>query len=187
MNIEEEINKIINDDQIDYSEDYADCLELMVRLRSLDENDMEYNHIYEEFSKAFSKLNSEEQKNIRKVYELDDAIFEEIAKSDDLQYDYDLKNKISKIASSLPIEYTKYFIDILPRDYYIYSFAFVVASNLIKLYKKDRDFALQVLKELINIDLKVNAYKYYQELENLDLVTTDGLKNLTRNIKRRCK
>ena len=37
---------------------------------------------------------SEEQKNIRKVYELDDAIFEEIAKSDDLQYDYDLKNKI---------------------------------------------------------------------------------------------
>ena len=99
----------------------------------------------------------------------------------------DLKNKISKIASSLPIEYTKYFIDILPRDYYIYSFAFVVASNLIKLYKKDRDFALQVLKELINIDLKVNAYKYYQELENLDLVTTDGLKNLTRNIKRRCK
>ena len=54
MNIEEEINKIINDDQIDYSEDYADCLELMVRLRSLDENDMEYNHIYEEFSKAFS-------------------------------------------------------------------------------------------------------------------------------------
>lgn len=99
----------------------------------------------------------------------------------------DLKNKISKIASTLPIEYTKYFIDILPRDYYIYSFAFVVASNLIKLYKKDRDFALQVLKELINIDLKVNAYKYYQELENLDLVTTDGLKNLTRNIKRRCK
>ena len=72
-------------------------------------------------------------------------------------------------------------------NYYIYSFAFVVASNLIKLYKKDRDFALQVLKELINIDLKVNAYKYYQELENLDLVTTDGLKNLTRNIKRRCK
>ncbi len=94
MNIEEEINKIINDDQSDYSEDYADCLELMVRLRSLDENDMEYNHIYEKFSKAFSKLNPEEQKNIRKVYELDDAIFEEIAKSDDLQYDYDLKNKI---------------------------------------------------------------------------------------------
>ena len=78
-------------------------------------------------------------------------------------------------------------IDILPRDYYIYSFAFVVASNLIKLYKKDRDFAFLILKELINIDLKVNAYKYYQELENLDLVTTDGLKNLTRNIKRRCK
>ena len=52
------------------------------------------NDIYEEFSKAFSKLNPEEQKNIRKVYELDDAIFEEIAKSDDLQYDYDLKNKI---------------------------------------------------------------------------------------------
>lgn len=99
----------------------------------------------------------------------------------------DLKNKISKIASSLPIEYTKYFINILPRDYYIYSFAFVVASNLIKLYKKDRDFAFLILKELINIDLKVNAYKYYQELENLDLVTTDGLKNLTRNIKRRCK
>lgn len=49
MNIEDEINKILNDDQIDYSEDYADCLELMVRLRSLDENDMEYNHIYEEF------------------------------------------------------------------------------------------------------------------------------------------
>ena len=65
MNIEDEINKILNDDQIDYSEDYADCLELMVRLRSLDENDMEYNHIYEEFSKAFSKLNSEEQKHIR--------------------------------------------------------------------------------------------------------------------------
>lgn len=40
MNIEDEINKILNDDQIDYSEDYADCLELMVRLRSLDENDM---------------------------------------------------------------------------------------------------------------------------------------------------
>ena len=99
----------------------------------------------------------------------------------------DLKNKISKIASTLPIEYTKYFIDILPRDYYIYSFAFVVASNLIKLYKKDRDFAFLILKELINIDLKVNAYKYYQELENLDLITTDGLKNLTRNIKRRCK
>lgn len=99
----------------------------------------------------------------------------------------DLKNKINKIASTLPIEYTKYFIDILPRDYYIYSFAFVVASNLIKLYKKDRDFAFLILKELINIDLKVNAYKYYQELENLDLVTTDGLKNLTRNIKRRCK
>lgn len=58
MNIEDEINKILNDDQIDYSEDYTDCLELMVRLRSLDENDMEYNHIYEEFSKAFSKLNS---------------------------------------------------------------------------------------------------------------------------------
>ncbi len=94
MNIEDEINKILNDDQIDYSEDYADCLELMVRLRSLDENDMEYNHIYEEFSKAFSKLNPEEKTNIRKVYELDDAIFEEIAKSDDLQYDYDLKNKI---------------------------------------------------------------------------------------------
>ena len=94
MNIEDEINKILNDDPIDYSEDYADCLELMVRLRSLDENDMEYNHIYEEFSKAFSKLNPEEQKNIRKVYELDDAIFEEIAKSDDLQYDYDSKNKI---------------------------------------------------------------------------------------------
>ena len=35
---------------------------------------MEYNHIYEEFSKAFSKLNPEEQTNIRKVYELDDAI-----------------------------------------------------------------------------------------------------------------
>lgn len=94
MNIEDEINKILNDDQIDYSEDYADCLELMVRLRSLDENDMEYNHIYEEFSKAFSKLSPEEQTNIRKVYELDDEIFEEIAKSDDLQYDYDLKNKI---------------------------------------------------------------------------------------------
>ena len=98
MNIKDEINKILNDDQIDYSEDYADCLELMVRLRSLDENDMEYNHIYEEFSKAFSKLNPEEQTNIRKVYELDDAIFEEIAKSDDLQYDYDLKNKIKKAA-----------------------------------------------------------------------------------------
>ena len=83
MNIEDEINKILNDDQIDYSEDYADCLELMVILRSLDENDMEYNHIYEEFSKAFSKLNPEEQTNIRKVYELDDAIFEEITKSDD--------------------------------------------------------------------------------------------------------
>lgn len=94
MNIEDEINKIINDDPIDYSEEYADCLELMVRLRSLDENDMEYNHVYEKFSKAFSKLNPEEQTNIRKVYELDDAIFEEIAKSDDLQYDYDLKNKI---------------------------------------------------------------------------------------------
>ena len=95
MKIEEEINKILKDNQIVYSEDYADCLELiMVRLRSLDENDMEYNHIYEEFSKAFSKLNPEEQTNIRKVYELDDAIFEEIAKSDDLQYDYDLKNKI---------------------------------------------------------------------------------------------
>ena len=94
MNIEDEINKIINDDQIDYSKDYADCLELMVVLKSLDENDIEYNHVYEEFSKAFSKLNLEEQKNIRKVYELNDAIFEEIAKSDDLQYDYDLKNKI---------------------------------------------------------------------------------------------
>ena len=94
MNIEDEINKIINDDQFDYSEDYADCLELMVRLRSLDEKDIEYNHIYEAFSKSFSKLNPEEQINIRKVYELDDAIFEEIAKSDDLQYDYDLKNKI---------------------------------------------------------------------------------------------
>lgn len=94
MNIDDEINKILNEDSIDYSEDYADCLELMVRLRSLDEKDIEYNHVYEKFSKAFSKLNPEEQKNIRKVYELDDAIFEEIAKSDDLQYDYDLKNKI---------------------------------------------------------------------------------------------
>lgn len=94
MNIEDEINKILNDDQYDYSEDYADCLELMVRLKSLGENDIEYNHIYEKFSKSFSKLNPEEQANIRKVYELDDAIFEEIAKSDDLQYDYDLKNKI---------------------------------------------------------------------------------------------
>ena len=37
MNIEDEINKILNDDSIDYSEDYADCLELMVRLRSIDE------------------------------------------------------------------------------------------------------------------------------------------------------
>lgn len=94
MNIEDEINKILNDDSIDYSEDYANCLELMVRLRPLDENDMEYNHIYEEFSKAFSKLNPEEQTNIRKVFELDNAIFEEIAKSKDQQYDYDLKNKI---------------------------------------------------------------------------------------------
>ena len=96
MNIEDEINKILNDDSIDYSEDYVNCLELMVRLRSLDENDMEYNHIYKEFSKAFSKLNPKEQTNIRKVYELDDAIFEEIAKSDDLQYDYELKNKLKK-------------------------------------------------------------------------------------------
>lgn len=96
MNIKDEINKILNDDSIDYSEDYANCLELMVRLRPLDENDMEYNHIYEEFSKAFSKLSPEEQTNIRKVYELDDAIFEEIAKSDDLQYDYELKNKLKK-------------------------------------------------------------------------------------------
>lgn len=96
MNIEDEINKILNDDSIDYSEDYANCLELMVRLRPLDENDMEYNHIYEEFSKAFSKLNLEEQTNIRKVYELDDAIFEEIAKSKDQQYDYELKNKLKK-------------------------------------------------------------------------------------------
>ena len=96
MNIEDEINKILNDDSIDYSEDYANCLELMVRLRPLDENDMEYNHIYEEFSKAFSKLNPEEQTNIRKVYELDDAIFEEIAKSKDQQYDYELKNKLKK-------------------------------------------------------------------------------------------
>jgi len=96
MNIEDEINKIINDDQFDCSEDYADCLELMIRLRSLDDNDIEYNRIYEEFSKTFSKLNLKEQKNIRKVYELDDTIFEEIAKSDDLQYDYDLKNKIKR-------------------------------------------------------------------------------------------
>ena len=94
MNIEDEINQIINDDQFDYSEDYENCFELMVRLRSLDENDIEYNHLYEEFSKAFSKLNLEEQKIIRKIYELDDAIFEEIAKSKDEQFDYDLKNKI---------------------------------------------------------------------------------------------
>ena len=96
MNINQVINNLMNEIKDDYSEYYANCLMLMVKLRSYDENGIEYNHIYEEFSKAFSMLNPEEQTNIRKVYELDDAIFEEIAKSDDLQYDYELKNKLKK-------------------------------------------------------------------------------------------
>lgn len=94
MNIEDEINKILNDDSIDYSEDYVNCLELMVKLRPLDENDIEYNNVYQEFAKTFVKLSKEEQDSLRRIYELDNAIVEEIAKSDDLQYDYDLKNKI---------------------------------------------------------------------------------------------
>ena len=94
MNIENEIKNLMNEELDNYSENYVNCLELMVKLRQLDENDIEYNNVYQEFAKTFVKLSKEEQDSLRRIYELDDAIFEEIAKSDDLQYDYDLKNKI---------------------------------------------------------------------------------------------
>ena len=94
MNIENEIKNLMNEKLDNYSENYVNCLELMVKLRPLDENDIEYNNVYQEFAKTFAKLSKEEQDFLRRIYELDDAILEEIAKSKDQQYDYNLKNKI---------------------------------------------------------------------------------------------
>ena len=94
MNIENEIKNLMNEELDNYSENYANCLELMVKLRPLDENDIEYNNVYQEFAKTFVKLSKEEQDSLRRIYELDNAIVEEIAKNKEEQYDYDLKNKI---------------------------------------------------------------------------------------------
>ena len=96
MNIENEINNLMNEINDDYSENYANCLMLMVKLRSYEENDIEYNNVYQEFSKTFIKLSKEEQDSLRRIYELDNAIVEEIAKNKEEQYDYELKNKLKK-------------------------------------------------------------------------------------------
>lgn len=98
-----------------------------------------------------------------------------------------LKERINNYIKELPINYINYFIDLIPSDFYIYSFAFIVASNIYNIYKKDKEFAFLILYEIINIDLRINAYEYYQELEKLDLLKTDGLKAIRHNIKRRCK
>ncbi len=94
MNIENEINNLMNEINDDYSENYANCLMLMVKLRSYEENDIEYNNVYQEFSKTFIKLSKEEQDSLRRIYELDEAIAFEIEQTNEKQYDYDLKNKI---------------------------------------------------------------------------------------------
>ena len=96
MNIENEIKNLMNEELDNYSENYASCLELMVKLRPLDENDIEYNNVYQEFAKTFVKLSKEEQDSLRRIYELDDAIVEEIAKTKEEQDDYALKDKLKK-------------------------------------------------------------------------------------------
>ena len=96
MKIEKVIQKIILEDQSNFSEEYLLCFELLLEMRSIIEDGIIYNKAYHAFAALFSKLTEEEQISIRNIYELDDAIFEEIAKSKDQQYDYDLKNKLKK-------------------------------------------------------------------------------------------
>lgn len=96
MNINQVINNLMNETKDDYSENYANCLMLMVKLISYDENGVEYNNVYQEFSKTFIKLSKEEQDSLRKIYELDEAIAFEIEQTKEKQYDYELKNKLKK-------------------------------------------------------------------------------------------
>lgn len=96
MKIGKAIQRIILEDQFGFSEEYLLCFELLLEMRGIMEDDSLYNKAYYAFAGLFSKLTEKEQISIRNIYELDDIIFEEIAKSDDLQYDYDLKNKIKR-------------------------------------------------------------------------------------------
>lgn len=96
MNIKKCIQRIILEDQSNFSEEYLLCFELLLDMRSIIDDEILYNKAYNAFAVMYSKLTEEEQISIRNIYELDDIIFEEIEKSKDQQYDYELKNKLKK-------------------------------------------------------------------------------------------
>lgn len=96
------------------------------------------------------------------------------------------EEELDTIINELKNSKQKRILKTKPAGDYIYVCGFAIATNLFIIYKKDPEYAFYLLKQIINIDLKLSPQKYAELISNLGIVNTFGVMEELKRIKNRC-
>ncbi len=142
-----------------------------------------------EFSKAsiitsYSNLDEHlrSSKSIANEFILLEAI-----KIEDFENKNKLRMNINDLVSKLTQSDINNIVNIYPSRDYIYVFAFLVASNLFMIYKKDLDKALYLVKKIINLSCNITSEEYFNKLKEMNLLNSCRTKEYKELIHKRCR
>ncbi len=98
-----------------------------------------------------------------------------------------LRSNIENLIKELDIDLIRSIVNIRPSFNYIYSFSFLVATNLFMIYRKDPEKALYIANNIISLDGNLTGYLYLEELKKLNIVNPVKTKEYKELIHKRCR
>ena len=100
---------------------------------------------------------------------------------------FKLRDNIDDLVSEFSQDEIDNYINLNPSGQYIYTFAYLVASNLLMIYRKDPDLAFYLVNRIINLFGNRSCESYLHELKKLDLVDTTKTKEYSELVYKRCR